>query len=166
MHQTHDLTESQEMYLKTIYLLQMRDKAARVKDIADELSVNKPSVTAALRNLSAMELVNYRPYDVVTLTPLGKQTAGDIIAMYSTLKDFFVKVLGIENTVAEAEACQMEHRISSKVFDRLFRFVEYYENCPHEKVRWNVALNRFCTQSEDGCRLCAEETELPDGDLQ
>lgn len=155
MHEeTHALSESQEMYLKSIHIIQQQKGAARVKDIAEELGVNKPSVTAALRNLSAIGLVNYRPYDLITLTESGVTTARDIIAKYSTLRDFFHKVLGVEGAVAEAEACQMEHRISEKVFDRLLRFVEYYDSCPHEKVHWNEVLQRFCTHDEENCRHC------------
>ncbi|WP_169313581.1 metal-dependent transcriptional regulator [Spirochaeta africana] len=160
MHQSHELSESQEMYLKTIFLLLQRYQAARVKDIADELEVNKPSVTAALRNLAGLELVNYKPYGTVSLTDRGVTTAREIIAKYRTLKDFFTKVLGVEETEAESEACHMEHRISGKVFDRLMAFVEYYETCPHEKVRWNSRLERFCAQSDQDCQRCSTATPV------
>lgn len=147
------------MYLKTIYLLLQRYQVARVKDIADELNVNKPSVTAGLRTLSALQLVNYKPYGTVTLTDHGEQTASDIIEKYRTLKDFFSKVLGVEQTIAESEACQMEHRISGQVFDRLLAFVEYYETCPHEKVRWNPHMGRFCAQPEQDCIRCTSNQQ-------
>ena len=149
-----ELTESQEMYLKTIFLLLQQRQAARVKDIADELGVNKPSVTAALRNLAALELVNYKPYGSVSLTGTGEAAAAGIIEKYRTLMGFFTKVLGVEPDVAESEACQMEHRISGKVFDRLMAFVEYYETCPHKKVRWNPRMDRFCAQPEQDCIQC------------
>lgn len=159
MHTTdHVLSESQEMYLKAIYIIQVRKKAARVKDIAEELGVNKPSVTAALRVLSGLELVNYQPYDLITLTQRGEEAARAILAKYRALKDFFEKVLGVSPDTAEAEACQMEHRISEDVFERLLHFVDYYETCPHEKVRWNPVLNRFCTLSEDNCQRCIENS--------
>jgi DtxR family transcriptional regulator, Mn-dependent transcriptional regulator len=143
-----ELSESLEMYLKTIYLIEERKKASRVTDIANELGVIKSSVTGALRTLSRKGLLNYAPYDIITLTDEGRGVAQDILARYSGLRDFFVKILGIDHETAEAEACQMEHRISESVFKRLLQFVEYYETSGCEKILWNQDKNYFCSTSE------------------
>ncbi len=123
------LTESMEMYLKAIYLIEQRKRAARVTDIAHELEVIPSSVSAALRTLSKLDLINYTPYDIVTLTPQGLDVAEQIMRKYDALRGFFIKVLGVEESIAESEACQMEHRISDVVFDRLLSFVQCYEQC-------------------------------------
>ena len=53
--------------------------AARPKDIADKLQVKPASVTGALKHLAEKKLVNYAPYDVVTLTAAGKKIAKEIL---------------------------------------------------------------------------------------
>ena len=42
------LTDSQEEYLKTIYLLEKNNKKVRVTDIANRLKITKPSVNLSL----------------------------------------------------------------------------------------------------------------------
>lgn len=162
MTRTHDLTESLEMYLKTIYLIEQRKRAARVTDIANELGVIASSVTGALRTLSKRGLINYAPYDIITLTSEGLEIAQEIMKKYAALRDFFVKVLGIDEEVAEAEACQMEHRISEVVFDRLLHFVKYYESCPYEKVHWNEEIGYFCSRDDKECNYCVQNVKLTD----
>lgn len=148
------LSESLEMYLKAIYTVEQRKKAARVTDIAGELGVMGSSVTAALRSLRDRELINYSPYDIITLTESGEAIAQEVVQKYATLKDFFVKVLGMDELRAEEDACHMEHRVSPQLFERLTRFVEYYETCPHEKVAWNEDVGYFCARPDHRCDQC------------
>ena len=162
MTRSEELTESMEMYLKTIYLIEQRKRAARVTDIANELGVIASSVTGALRSLSKRGLINYTPYDIITLTPQGMEIALEIMKKYAALRDFFAKVLGVEESVAEAEACQMEHRISEVVFDRLLHFVQYYENCPYEKVHWNDEVGYFCNRDDQECTYCIQNLKTTD----
>ena len=69
---TKRLTPSLEDYLETILLLVRRDRVARVRDIAGHMGVAMSSVTAALKSLSKRKLVNYDPYEVITLTASGR----------------------------------------------------------------------------------------------
>ncbi len=48
-----------EDYLETILLLERANKVARVKEIAERMSVQMPSVTAALKALKTRGLVEY-----------------------------------------------------------------------------------------------------------
>ena len=50
------LTESQEEYWKTIYLLEKNSEKVRVTDIADKLKITKPSVNKAMKNLKEIIL--------------------------------------------------------------------------------------------------------------
>ena len=97
---SHSLEPSSK-YKVTLIFTDVRDnrlkrsgeKMCRAKDIADRLQVNKSSVTGALRSLSEKVLVNYAPYDIITLTAGGEKLAKDIVRRHETLKDFFVKIL-------------------------------------------------------------------------
>ncbi len=160
MASKQDLSESLEMYLKAIYLVEMRKKAARVTDVAAQLGVMGSSVTAALRTLRDRGLINYSPYDLITLTDEGTRVARDIVGKYSALKDFFIKVLGMDEETAEEDACHMEHRVSPALFDRLSKFVHYYETCPLEKVQWNEEVGYFCAREGSDCDRCRTGEEL------
>ena len=52
------LSSNMEDYLEAIFHISKEKQAARAKDIADRLMVNKSSVTGALRSLSEKGLVN------------------------------------------------------------------------------------------------------------
>ena len=72
------LSASLEDYLEAIFNLSNAGKAARSKDIANLLGVSKSSVTGALKMLSERGLVDYRPYDPITLTKDGHKIASGI----------------------------------------------------------------------------------------
>lgn len=136
------------MYLKSVYEIQRQKGAARVTDIANRVGVNKASVTSALRNLAKRELLNYAPYDVITLTDRGTDVAEGIERRYEALKTFFTEVLGIEDELADREACDLEHHLSPEVHERLLGFIEYYENCSTTRFRWRADAGGFCTDPD------------------
>jgi len=59
------LTESMEMYLKTIMLLERRRKVARVRDIAESMDVSMSSVTSAMKGLKRRSLIKQDKYDYI-----------------------------------------------------------------------------------------------------
>jgi len=137
------VSASLEDYLETIYHTARAKGAARAKDIVQAMGVNNSSVTQALRLLAEKKLVNYAPYEVITLTAAGESIALDVVRRHETLRDFFTKVLGLSPDVADAEACRMEHATSPAVLDRLVKFVEYFERCPLHDLRWDDRLEYF-----------------------
>jgi DtxR family Mn-dependent transcriptional regulator len=143
------LSETMQMYVKSIHAIQSSKGAARVTDIATSLGVRKGSVSVALRSLSERGYVNYAPYDVITLTESGIGVAEELERRYRILRDFFVSVLGIDEATAEDEACNLEHRISAELHDRLIGFVEYYQTCDIPTFRWSPELGVFCVDPDD-----------------
>lgn len=88
------LTASQEDYLEAIFHISAKKMAARAKDISKYLDVRASSVTGALRTLGKMGLVNYAPYDLITLTEEGHVVAEDIVGRHRALENFFSKCAG------------------------------------------------------------------------
>ena len=70
------VSASLEDYLEAIYHTVEAKGAARAKDIVMRLGVHNSSVTQALRSLSEKELINYAPYDVITLTDKARRIPG------------------------------------------------------------------------------------------
>ncbi len=155
MRQAEPLSANMEDYLEAIFHISEEKQAARAKDIADRVQVNKSSVTGALRSLSEKGLVNYAPYDLVTLTPKGKKLAVEIVRRHAALKDFFVKILLIDQGEAEDAACKVEHAISKTIIDRLINFVEFMEICPRGGKEWLKGFRRHC-ENGDTANRCGD----------
>jgi DtxR family Mn-dependent transcriptional regulator len=124
---TQPLSESLEDYLEAIFQVEAVKKAARAKDIVGRLGVSNASVTGALRSLAAKKLVNYAPYDLITLTSKGKEYAERIIFRHNVLKSLLVDVLEVEEKTADEAACRMEHAISCDVQERLAHLLKFLE---------------------------------------
>lgn len=159
------LSSNMEDYLEAIYHISSEKQAARAKDIADRLNVNKSSVTGALRSLSEKGYVNYAPYDIITLTDNGKILAEDVVRRHETLKDFFIKILLLEEKEAEDASCKIEHAISDKIVNRIINFVEFVEICPRGGAEWIKGFRRHCEQGDTSIR-CADSIAMCLEDLQ
>ncbi len=127
---TLDLSASLEDYIEAIYHIITKKQVARSKDIATRLGVSRASVTEALRTLSKKELINYAPYEPITLTVRGKETAEDVIFRHEALKRFFIEVLAIDTKTAEDGACKVEHAAPPEVIARMISFIDFLKICP------------------------------------
>lgn len=134
------LSESLEDYLEAIMRIEEEKSAVRPKDIASALHVSPPSVTAALQNLAARGLVNYQPYDLVTLKPRGRKLARDVIRRHEGLQRFFTDILRIDPEEADHIACSMEHAMPSHVMDRLLEFIDFVGKSPHGGLIWSPGV--------------------------
>ncbi len=148
MEPNQSLTASQEDYLEAIYNISNKKMAARGKDIAEYLDVKASSVTGALRNLGAMELINYAPYDFITLTDHGRKVAEDIVRRHNTLERFLINVLGVEQEEAGEAACKMEHFVPKTIVEKLKKYSEYVESCPKGGITWDSGFGYYC---KTGC---------------
>ena len=152
MGSTARLSESLEDYLETIFHLVAEKPAARARDIAKRLGVGRSSVTGALHALAEKGLVNYAPYEVITLTRKGEAAAQDVVRRHEVFRDFLVKVLSVEETAADEAACQMEHAIPPAVFERFMEFVEFVEVCPRAGAKWIRGFGYHCQHGKpDDC---------------
>jgi DtxR family Mn-dependent transcriptional regulator len=152
------LSSSMEDYLEAIFQIVREKQAARAKDIADRLHVGRSSVTGALKALSERKLVNYAPYDIVTLTNRGRTVAKEVVRKHEALREFFVKVLSIEEDEADTVACKLEHAISETVLERFIEFVEFVERCPRGGGRWIEGFGYYCDNDKKtrDCEHCVE----------
>ncbi len=125
-----ELSASLEDYIETIYHIVKEKQVARAKNIADEMGVSRASVTEALRTLSSKGLINYAPYEVITMTDVGREVAEDVIFRHTTLKNFFTRILTIKDSIAEEAACKIEHAAPPEVIGRMIDFMKFVERCP------------------------------------
>jgi DtxR family transcriptional regulator, Mn-dependent transcriptional regulator len=119
------LSESLEDYLEAILNLSDESGIARAKDVAETLGVAKSSVTGALLLLASKGLVNYRPYEYITLTKKGQAEAARVAGKHGVLKCFFTDVMGVEAGDAQEAACRAEHALGPVIMNRLVEFVDF-----------------------------------------
>lgn len=150
------LSASLEDYLEAIFHIVREKKAARAKDISRLLKVTSSSVTGALHSLADKGLINYSPYDVITLTDEGHSLAEDVVRRHEALRDFFVKVLLVEPAEADDAACKMEHVIPSNILERFIQFIDFVDVCPRGGAEWVKGFGYKCKHGEqlDECERC------------
>ena len=151
------LSASLEDYLEAIYWATSEHGAARAKEIAQRLDVRAASVTGALRILAERQLINYAPYELITMTEAGREQARLVIRKHEILKGFFVDVLGLDGELAEDGACRMEHELQAPIMERLLSFTEFVQSCPRCSGDWRENfLNKCFRQSVAPCPDCVE----------
>ncbi len=129
MNKHNQLSETLEDYLETILKLQTANSVARSKDIAQELNIKRGSVTSMLKKLANNNLINYEPYGYVTLTSAGRRIAASIEARHIFLRDFFARMVQVDEEIADRTACRMEHAIDEETFSKFKAFVKKVDNC-------------------------------------
>jgi DtxR family Mn-dependent transcriptional regulator len=144
-----------EDYLEAIYHLERERRIARVRDIANRLGVKMSSVSSALKSLAARGFIEYDPHQFITLTDRGIKKAKEIVRKHEVLKRFLVKVLQVDEAVAEDNACRIEHHLDPEVIEKLIRFVEFMEMCPVDQTRWIERISDGCDQ----CIPCLDEAK-------
>lgn len=125
MKKSEKLTTSLEDYLEAILFLEEKNRVARVKDIAEYLSVQMPSVTGALKTLRSKGLVEYERNSFINLSKDGMKIAKSIRKKHDILKRFLRTVLLLDEDLAEDEACKIEHSIDQSTAMRIKKLTEY-----------------------------------------
>ena len=112
------LHASGEDYLETILVLQKKRGMVRSVDVARHMEVSKPSVCHAVATLRDGGFLTMDEDHFLHLTDVGREVAEKIYERHC----FFMEQLiaaGVDPKIAEADACRLEHVISSESFERL-----------------------------------------------
>jgi Mn-dependent DtxR family transcriptional regulator len=112
------MSESTEMYLETILVLHLRNGDVHATDIAKEMGFSKPTISQQMKRLVKAGYVSIDGNNVISLTNPGMKIATDIYARHNKLSEIF-EYIGISKEQAVADACRIEHYISSETFEAL-----------------------------------------------
>ena len=119
-----NLTESVEMYLETIYLLERDHGHAHVAQIAKELDITKPSVSKAMNNLKDEGLIIKQTYGHINLTEKGLIESRRVFRKHSMLTQFLEESLGLSPGEADDNACRMEHVVTDGMLDAIEEYLK------------------------------------------
>ncbi len=110
--------QSGEDYLESILKLREQRGAVRAIDVVNDLGYSKPSVSVAMKKLREAGYIQVDNAGLIVLTPEGEVIAQKTWEKHKTLTEFFVR-LGVEPSLAEADACKVEHDLSDETFEKL-----------------------------------------------
>ena len=109
------LQESGEMYLEAIYVLSKTKGFVRSVDVSEFRNYSKPSVSRAIGILQDGGYVIMARDGGLTLTDAGREIAEKIYDRHTTMTKF-ITLLGVDESIAEEDACRIEHSISDESF--------------------------------------------------
>lgn len=149
MHRTKPISESHEMYLKTLYLVRGDHEVARARDLADSLGVTPATVSSVLKKLERLRLIDHERYGVITLTPSGNRVAECVVERFETIQAVLIEVFGVDPDIASVDACMMEHAVSPVTVKRMRSVLD---SVRRGEVR--VPKKRLRSRRDDPCSEC------------
>ena len=112
-----------EDYLEAMLVLKEKKGYIRSIDVAEYLSVKKPSVTYTTKRLKEKGLITMDADNLITITEQGMKIAAETYKRHKTLTSFFIG-LGVDEQTAMKDACKVEHDLSEETFEALQKFIE------------------------------------------
>ena len=120
----YNMTSSLEDYLEAVFVLSNQKGNVRLTDIAEYLGVSKPSVNRAVNTLTQNGFLEHVTYGDIIITPAGESYAANVLRRHKLIKQFLISELGVDEKIAERDACQMEHVMSPVTIDKLYEYLE------------------------------------------
>lgn len=157
------LSITEENYLKALFKLTCEEPGkleVGTNEIAAQLQVKPATATDMLKKLKEKKLIDYEKYGKSALTKKGKKIAVEIVRKHRLWETFLFEKLGFTWDEVHEVAEQLEHIKSSKLIDRLNKFLAYPKFDPHgdlipqldvefkapEKITLNeISVGEICT---------------------
>jgi DtxR family Mn-dependent transcriptional regulator len=103
-------------YAKAVYALESRDGGAvSTNELADRLGVTPGSVSAMVRKLAELGLLEHERYRGVRLTEQGRQVALEVLRHHRLVELFLAEELGMSWDRVHDEAEVLEHHLSEEL---------------------------------------------------
>jgi len=112
------LHASGEDYLEAVLILQKEKGMVRSVDLALQMGYSKPSISHAVGILKESGFLFKDNDGFLYLTDTGQEVAEKIYERHQ----FFTKLLinaGVDEVIAEQDACRIEHVISEESFQKI-----------------------------------------------
>jgi Mn-dependent DtxR family transcriptional regulator len=122
-----NIHKSAEDYLEMILRLQESQEYVRAVDISIGLSVTKPSVSVAMRNLKDSGYITIDKDNHIRLTDTGLSIAQKIYERHKLLTYLFTQI-GVDPRTAEEDTCKVEHDLSSDTFAAIKQLYSRYNS--------------------------------------
>lgn len=121
------ITKSLEDYLEYIHNKLIQDKTIKAIDIANKFNVSRPTVSEALIRLADLDLIVYEGRRGIKITQKGINQALKTIKKHEILSNFFVNILKIDPSLADKNACKIEHVIDDEILEKMNEYITSHE---------------------------------------
>lgn len=119
-------------YLEVLWVLRIEmDQAAKIKNMAKQLSIAPPSVAQMFVKMMAQKLIKYDKRFGANFTQKGKQRARHIVRSHRLVEKLLVDVVGAKLDEVNRPACGIEHYLSEKVANAICTYLGHPCECPH-----------------------------------
>jgi DtxR family Mn-dependent transcriptional regulator len=126
-----ELTDAIQDYLKEIYKLEAAGRRATTSALAEVLEISAPSVTAMLKKLATLGLVEHERYRGAKLTEQGERVALEVIRHHRLIEQYLVETLGLPIDAVHVEADRLEHALSEELEAHIDRTLGFPTSDPH-----------------------------------
>tara|TARA_B100000749_G_C18212355_1_gene376565 strand:- start:11 stop:520 length:510 start_codon:yes stop_codon:yes gene_type:complete len=137
-----------EDYLEIIYELIQEKGYAAMTDISNHLHVKASSVTQMMKKLDEEGYLIYEKYREIKLTIEGEELAKKIREKHILLIDF-LKIIGVNEEIANKDAERIEHYLNSETMNRFSLFVKVIKNNPklYKILKEDIKENEYLLES-------------------
>ena len=125
------VSESREMYLKSIYELENEEGLVPVSLLAQRMGISPVSATEMVKRLEEHDLITHTPYKGVSLTSSGRQRALIVVRRQRLWGRFLADHLKIPWSQVYDISCRLEHATDPGVTEALAEFLGNPTICPH-----------------------------------
>jgi DtxR family Mn-dependent transcriptional regulator len=129
----HDLIDTIEMYLRTIFELEEEGAVPLRARIAERLTQSVPTVSQTVARMERDGLVKVEGDRRLELTAAGRALATRVMRKHRLAECLLVDVIGLDWELVHEEACRWEHVMSEAVERRLLDVLGH----PHESPYGN-----------------------------
>jgi DtxR family Mn-dependent transcriptional regulator len=127
---SHDLIDTTEMYLRTIFELEEEGIVPLRARIAERLGQSNPTVSQTVSRMERDGLVRVSEDRHLELTDLGRLTAARVMRKHRLAECLLVEILGMDLADVHEEACRWEHVMSEAVERRILTILGDREISP------------------------------------
>jgi len=165
MKKEKKLTASLENYLCAISKIETKNKAARVKDIAAELSIGASSVSEAMKVLEKGSYINYEPYGLITLTEQGEKAVLEKTKRSEIISNFLKEVLLVDENIVAENAKTIEYGMNEEVLEKFVRFLTFMQTCSCKEPKWIKSFKYYAKNGElqEKCTSCVSKCKETSG---
>ncbi len=125
------VSASQENYIKLIWHLEQKQKKAAVQTLARLYGVSPPTVSAMLRQLMRLGMIDYDRRIGARLTTEGERLARKLVRKHRLLESFLQQVLKMDELSVHEEAELLEHAVSDRLIHTIDDFLGNPTTDPH-----------------------------------
>ena len=113
--------QSGEDYLEAILLLSEELEFVHRIDVARRMNVSQPAVQKAINILINGGYLRTDGMHIY-FTDSGKQYAESVYSRHCTIRRF-LSMHGVDEKIADADACEIEHVISQETFEMMKKYI-------------------------------------------